>query len=191
MTNTKKLTTCAMMVALSTVLAFISKVIPAPWLQGGSITIASMVPIILVSILIDTKWGLLSGFVYSLIQMLSGFYPPPTQTFINFALVVLLDYVFAFTVLGFAGAFYRMMGKKLWAIPVSGVIVTALRYVCHIFSGILIWGVYADEGQTVLAYAVGYNGGYMIPEIILTAILAFPIAKIPRVRVETVENDVA
>lgn len=160
-----------MMVALATVLSLISKVLPAPWLQGGSITIASMVPIVLVAILIDTKWGLISGFVYSLIQMLSGFYPPPTQTFINFALVVLLDYVFAFTVLGFSGAFYRMLGKKVWAIPVSGVIVTALRYVCHIFSGLLIWGVYADEGQSVLVYSLGYNGSYMIPEIIITGIV--------------------
>ncbi len=170
MTKTKKLTTSAMLTALSVVLVFISKLIPAPWLQGGSITIASMVPIIVISLVIDTKWGLLSGFVFSLIQMMTGFYPPPAQNFISFFLVVMLDYILAFSLLGSAGFFYKLFGRKKWAIPLSGFIVTSIRYLCHIASGILIWHTYAGE-QTVLAYAVTYNGSYMIPEIIITTIV--------------------
>ncbi len=171
MSKTKKLTISAIMVALSAVLVIISKLIPAPWLQGGSITLASMVPIIAASIILGTKWGVVCGFVFSLIQMMTGFYPPPTQTFVNFVLVVLLDYVIAFGVLGFAGVFYRIFGGKVWAVTISGVIVTFLRYICHIFSGILIWGVYAEEGQSVLAYSITYNGSYMIPEIIITGVV--------------------
>ena len=171
MSKTKKLTISAIMVALSAVLVIISKLIPAPWLQGGSITLASMVPIIAASIILGTKWGVVCGFVFSLIQMMTGFYPPPTQTFLNFLLVVLLDYVIAFGVLGLAGMFYRMLGKKVWSVTISGVIVTFLRYICHILSGILIWGVYAEEGQTVLAYSITYNGSYMIPEIIITGVV--------------------
>ncbi len=171
MTQTKKLTLSAILTALSFVLMMISKVLPAPWLQGGSVTLASMVPIIVISVYLGTKWGLISGFVYSLLQMMTGFYPPPTQTFLYFALVVLLDYVFAFSVLGLAGLFVKLMKNKVWAIPVSGVIVTSIRYLCHILSGLLIWGVYAPEGQTVLAYAVLYNGSYMIPEIIITGVV--------------------
>ena len=171
MSKTKKLTISAIMVALSAVLVIISKLIPAPWLQGGSITLASMVPIIAASIILGTKWGVVCGFVFSLIQMMTGFYPPPTQTFLNFLLVVLLDYVIAFGVLGLADMFYRMLGKKVWSVTISGVIVTFLRYICHILSGILIWGVYAEEGQTVLAYSITYNGSYMIPEIIITGVV--------------------
>ena len=178
MTKTKKLTLSAIMVALSTVLVILSKLIPAPWMQGGSITLASMVPIIAASIVIDLKWGLLTGIVFSIIQMMTGFYPPPTQNFISFFLVVMLDYVVAFGVLGLADLFYQMMNKKIWAIPVSGIIVTTLRYVCHILSGILIWGVYAEEGQTVLAYSVTYNGSYMIPEIIITGVVLSILSKI-------------
>lgn len=174
MTKTKKITLCAIMVAMSTVLAMISKIIPAPWMQGGSITIASMVPIVAVSLIIDCRWGALSAVVYSLIQMMTGFYPPPTQTMLNFFLVIFLDYIAAFGVLGFAGGFYKLLGSKKWAIPVSGAIVALGRYICHILSGILIWGVYAEEGQSVLAYSLIYNGSYMIPEIIITAVvLAF------------------
>ncbi len=170
MTKTKKITISAIMVAMSTVLAMVSKIIPAPWLQGGSVTLASMVPIVAVSIILDCRWGVLSAVVYSAIQMLTGFYPPPTQSILNFFLVIFLDYIAAFGVLGFAGGFYKMLGGKRWAISVSGALVAFLRYVCHIISGILIWGVYAQEGQSVLAYSLIYNGSYMIPEIIITAV---------------------
>ena len=174
MTKTKKITISAIMVAMSAVLAMVSKIIPAPWLQGGSITLASMVPIAAVSVILDCRWGVLSAVVYSLIQMMTGFYPPPTQTILNFFFVIFLDYVAAFGVLGFAGGFYKILGRKRWAIPVSGALVALLRYVCHIVSGLLIWGVYAEEGQSVLAYSLVYNGSYMIPEIIITTVaLAF------------------
>lgn len=178
MTKTKKLTTCAMLIAFAVVLTLLSKLIPSlP--SGGSVTIASMVPIIVISIIFDVKWGLLSGFVFSLLQMMpvfGGFYPPPTQTFFNFFLVVMLDYIIAYGVLGLAGLFYKLFGKKLWAIPLSGLIVTGLRYVCHIMSGILIWGVYA-ENQTVLMYSLTYNGSYMIPEMIITTVTLGIISK--------------
>lgn len=178
MSKTKKITVSALLVAMSTVLALVSKLIPAPWLQGGSVTIASMVPIIAVSIIIDCRWGALSAVVYSLIQMLTGFYPPPVQTVGYFILVIFLDYVAAFGVLGFAGGIYRLCGKKSYAIPLSGAVVTLGRYICHILSGLLIWGVYAPEGQSVLAYSLIYNGTYMIPEIIITAVVLGAITPI-------------
>ena len=177
MSSTKKMTTSALMIALATALAWVSKVIPAPWMQGGSITIASMVPIIAVSIMLGTKWGLASSLVYALIQMIQGFYPPPTRNFISYLLVIALDYIIAFGVLGLAGLFYRLFGKTRFAAAAAAFIVTALRYVCHILSGILIWGVYADEGQSVLAYSLTYNGTYMIPEIIISTVVVFVLGK--------------
>ena len=171
MSKTKKITVSAIMVALSIVLTLVSKVIPAPWLQGGSITIASAVPIILVSLILGWKWGLISSVAFSIIQMMTGFYSPPTQTFIYFVLVILFDYVLAFGVYGLAGIFYPLFKKRPWAIPLSGCIVMVLRFVCHIISGVLIWGVYAEEGQSVWQYSLLYNGTYMVPEIIITTIV--------------------
>lgn len=177
MNTTKKLTTSALMIALATVLMWVSKLIPAPWMQGGSITIASMVPIIAVGILLGTKWGLCSALAYAVIQMMFGFYPPPTQTFLSFTLVILLDYIIAFGILGLSGMFVKLLGNKYLSIPLSAFIVTSLRYICHILSGILIWGVYAGEGQSVLAYSLVYNGSYMIPEIIISTIVTGLIFK--------------
>ena len=179
MSTTQKITKAALMLALATVLMWISKIIPAPWLQGGSVTLASMVPIILTGILLGTKWGLCTSLGYSLIQMLFGFYPPPTQTFLSFVLVVFLDYILAFGVLGLSGVFYKLTGKRSFSAAFAGFSVTVLRYICHIFSGVLIWGVYAEKGQTVLAYSITYNGTYMVPEIIITTVILVLIGKMP------------
>lgn len=179
MTKTKKLTTSAILTALAFVLVMVSKLLPAPWTQGGYITIASMVPIILVSIIVGTKWGLASGLVFSLIQLMTDFYMPPATTLLTFIGVILLDYVIAFTVLGLAGFFVKIMGNKTWAIPLSGTIVTTMRYAMHVISGLLIWGAFADT-DCVPIYALIYNGSYMIPEIIITTGVLAIIA--PRIK---------
>ena len=170
MSKIKKMTLSAVMCALSFVLVMVSKLIPAPWLGGGSVTLASMVPIILTSVMLGTKWGLITGFVFSLIQMMTGFYVPPASGFFTFAGVVFLDYIGAFTILGLAGFFAIRIGNRLFAVPLSGVIVTSMRYVFHIISGILIWGAIADADSIPL-YSIVYNGSYMIPEIIITAVV--------------------
>lgn len=170
MTKTKKLTLSAMLTALAFALILVSKLLPAPWTQGGYITLGSMVPIILVSIIVDTKWGLLSGFVFSLIQMMTDFYLPPATTALSFLGVIMLDYVIAFTVLGLAGLFVKLMGNKPWAIPLSGTIVTGLRYALHVLSGLLIWGAFADT-DCIPLYALIYNGSYMVPEMIITTVV--------------------
>ena len=170
MSKAKKITLCAMMVAMPVVLAWVSKLIPLQWLNGGSITLASMVPIIVVSIIVGSKWGVLAGIVYSGIQMLMGFYPPPTRNFISFLLVIMLDYVLAFGCLGLAGMFYKMFGRKNWAMPVSALIVTFIRFVCHFLSGVIIWGS-SDPNMGAAAFSLFYNAGYMIPEIIISTVV--------------------
>lgn len=98
--RTRTLVECALMIAVGTVLAQI-KIFEMPF--GGSVTLVSMLPFILVSFRHGVKWGLATGFVNSLLQMLLGFYAPPAGTVAAFVGVVLLDYVLAFTLLGLAG----------------------------------------------------------------------------------------
>ena len=72
--QTRRLTTSAMMIALATVIAFVCGLITfLNFPFGGGITIASMLPIVLISYFYGIRWGLLSGFTYSIIQMLLGF----------------------------------------------------------------------------------------------------------------------
>ena len=72
--KTKKLVTSAMLIALGTAISFLSEYIPFLNLPfGGTVTLASLLPLVLISVLYGLPWGLLSGFVYSLLQMAVGF----------------------------------------------------------------------------------------------------------------------
>ena len=71
MNTTKKLTLSSLLIALATVLMWASKILGAPWLQGGSVTLASMVPIALIGIMLGTnsphrkRWILAAGDILS------------------------------------------------------------------------------------------------------------------------------
>lgn len=167
--KTKKLTVSALMIALATVLSFYA-VYRLP--SGGSVTAASMVPVIILSVIYGTKWGVFSALCYALIQGVVGFYAPPVQNFLSFAVVILFDYVLAFGVLGIAGFFVKITGRKKYSVHFAASVVVFLRFLCHLVSGIFIWSAYAPEGQSPLLYSLIYNGSYMIPELIITTLVA-------------------
>ena len=74
MNKTRKLVTSAMLIALGTAISFVSEWIPFLNLPfGGTITLASLLPLVLISWMYGLGWGLGSAFVYSLFQMAVGF----------------------------------------------------------------------------------------------------------------------
>lgn len=157
----------ALMIALATIL----ELLPFPsWPHGGSISV-SMVPILYLSFRHGIKWGLLSSLVYSIIQMITGFYAPPAGTIFAFFLCVMLDYVIAFGVLGLADIFTKPFKKKILGYGVGSFVVIFARFVCHFLSGMLIWQSYATEGQPIWLYSLTVNGGYMIPNMFLDTAL--------------------
>ena len=107
--KTRVLVECALMIAVGTVLANI-KIYTLP--NGGSVTLFSMLPFVLISFRHGVKWGLFTGFVNSLLQMLLGFWAPPSPTFWAFAGMILLDYVIAFTALGLACVFAKPFSNR-------------------------------------------------------------------------------
>ena len=167
---------CALMIALATVLNFIT-IFKMP--QGGDITAVSTLPLLLASHRHGLKWGLFTGFTFGLIQMLLGMENVMyCTTFFAMILCILLDYLLAFTVMGASCVFEKPFRNKYLGIIVGSVAVGLCRYACSFLSGIIIWGGYAPETMPVWIYSLGYNGSYMIPEIILTtlaATLLFPV----------------
>lgn len=142
------------------------------WFQGGSVSLV-MVPIVLMSI----RWGLVgglgTGFIIGLLQILSGraYILLPAQGF--------LDYFVAFTVVGLAALVRHKVlqakldssrGKLILYVVIGVVIGGLLRFVTHVIAGVIFFSESA-EGQNVWIYSIVYNGGYMIPSIILTAIV--------------------
>ena len=106
--NTKVLVECALLIAIATVLNVVCSFIPFLNLPfGGGFTICSMLPIVLAAYRNGTKWGLLTGFVYAVVQMLLGFktvsafFMPSSDSYMvlwKAICVCLIDYIIAYTV---------------------------------------------------------------------------------------------
>ena len=214
--RTQAITVSAIMIAFAVAISAICAAIPFINLPfGGGFTIASMLPIIIVAYMYGTKWGILTAFVYSIMQMLLGFntvssfFLPGDSQMIwwRAIIVVLIDYVIAYTVLGFGGVFRKKFSPTK-AIVLGSILAISLRYVAHIVSGAIFFGAWAEWfftqegfyawGQTILdtfsgnalatIYSIIYNGTYMIPEIIITAIVACFVTRIPQIKIRDLSS---
>ena len=207
--KTKRLTESAMLLAVAIVLELISKMFIPEQPFGGQITIVSMLPVVLISYRHGMKWGFAASFTYALLEMVLGaktvgaaFLPGyfGDDTMIVSALIMcLLDYVLAFTALGLGGIFRNRIRKPGTALLCGSLVALGARYLSHIASGYILFSGWAEwyftqEGfpawgaQLVqalrpellgLVYSVVYNGFYMLPEMVFTAVAALLIARIP------------
>ena len=173
----------ALMVALATGLSVI-KLLDLPY--GGSVTVASMLPLIIIAYRHGVKWGLLTGLVYGIIQQLLGLdnlsYVTTWQSVLA---VILLDYIIAYTVTGIGGIFKPSMPQHR-AITGGALIVCILRYACHVLSGATVWAGLSIPTSAALAYSFGYNATYMIPETIVTVAAAYYIGSLLDFRNEAI-----
>lgn len=166
---------CALMIAIGTVLMMI-KIYELP--NGGSVTLVSMLPFVLVSFRHGVKWGVLTGLACALLQMLTGFYPPPAGTPIAFIAMILLDYILAFAMLGTACVFAKPLKNRMVGVAVGTVAVCVVRFLCSFLSGFLIWGSIVTDGFGAVVYSLGYNASYMVPEMILTTAVVLILYKL-------------
>ena len=169
--KTRILVECAVMIAVATVLSMIT-LFQMP--QGGDITAAATLPLLVISHRHGLKWGLFTGFTHGLLQTMLGMKNVMAAGNLGtMILCVLLDYVLAYTVMGAACIFEGLFPKnRRLGLAVGSVAVGLVRYACSFLSGILIWGAYAPADQPVWLYSLSYNGSYMIPEIIITTVAA-------------------
>ncbi len=160
---------CAIMVALATVLSLIKIEFP----YGGSITICSMLPILIIGYRYKLLVGCLTGVVYGLIQMLFGMSNFAYATSWQAALMILFfDYLIAFGVIGLGGVFRKIKNQAV-GLALGALLASVLRFLCHFLSGITVWAGFAD-GMPVWLYSLIYNGLYMLPEfgILIAAAIA-------------------
>ena len=209
--KTRRLTESAMLLAVAIVLELLSKMFIPEMPFGGQITLVSMLPVVLISYRHGVKWGICSGFAYALLEMAIGtktvmaaFQPGyfgDGVLIVNALIMCLLDYVVAFTVLGLGGAFRNKIQNSGVALMTGSLVALGARYVTHIASGYILFAGYAEwfftqEGfpawgaslvETLspellgFVYSVVYNGMYMIPEMILTAVVALLLARVPKI----------
>ena len=209
--KTKRLTESAMLIAVAVVLELVGKMVFPPMPFGGQLTLVSMLPIVLASYRHGVKWGLVTGLAYSLVQMALGagtvtaaFQPGyfGDGTMVGRALIMcLMDYILAYTALGLGGCFRGRIQKSGTALMLGSLVALGSRYLCHILSGYILFSGWAEWfftqdgfpawgaalvgslGPQALGwvYSMVYNGMYMLPEMLLTAIAAVLMGRIPKI----------
>lgn len=161
---------CAVLVAFATAISFIEIKVGA---LGGSVDFV-MVPLFIICYRHGLKYGLLSGFTFGLLYCLVGGkfgYGLPS---------VMLDYILAYTAVGFAGIFKR----KPAFIEVSVLIGCFARFAIHFISGITLYAITTatEVGGIVTSNAVVfsliYNALYMLPNTVL-AVVVMSLLRIP------------
>lgn len=170
-----KLTMSAVMIALATVLSLVT-IFKMP--LGGSVTLFSMLPVCLLSIMYGCRWGFLCAFVYSLAQLAMGIGAVAGWGLTPAAFVgcVVFDYILAFTALGIAGAF-RKHGVPGYIAGIA--LAVFLRLVSHFISGTIFFASWAPAGWDPVLYSIAYNGAYMLPEFAFTVLGAVFLLKEP------------
>lgn len=143
------------MIALSWLLSLV-KVFSMP--QGGSITLGSMIPIVVLALRRGPKVGIGAGAVLGVLRFVlkpSGIVHPVQW---------LLDYPVAFGLLGLAGFFAALP----WLGALLGV---GARMVSHTVGGAIFFAHFAPEGMNPWIYSVGYNISYLGIEAVIAAII--------------------
>ncbi len=201
----------AVMIALAAVLELVAKMVIPEMPFGGQITIVSMLPVVLVGWKYGIGKGLVTGFVYSLVQMalgvktISSLIMPASEDYLgslgSVVLMFIFDYIVAYTVLGLGALYKSKIKNDTASLALGAFTALMLRYVSHIVSGYILYGAWAEWffsqdgfyswGATILntysgnalslVYSIIYNGFYMVPEIIITTIVATVISKVPQI----------
>ena len=124
-----RLTESAIMIALATILSLL-KLVDLPY--GGSITLASMLPILLIAYRYGTAWGMLTGFVHGVVQFVLGTSVLSYVTgALSVAAVIVFDYFLAFAVIGLGGLFRKRIKRQSAALLAGAIAAGFFRYICH------------------------------------------------------------
>ncbi len=209
--KTRRLTESAMLLAVAIVLELVSKMFIPEMPFGGQITLVSMLPVVLISYRHGVKWGLVSGVAYALLEMAigaktvaaafqPGYFGDGTML-VNALIMCVLDYLVAFTALGLGGVFRDRIENRALGLMCGSLVALGARYLAHVASGYILFSGWAEwfftqegfpawGGQLVqnisaealgLVYSVVYNGMYMLPEMVITAVAALLLGRIPKI----------
>lgn len=131
--NPRTITQIGIALALSTILN-IFRIYRFP--QGGSVTLGSMVPILLLTFAYGKEIGFLTGFLYGLISLI-------TDPFILHPIQMLFDYPLPYLAIGLAGYFRN---NRTLSISFAFFV----KFLCHFISGVVFFGSFAQREWDLL-----------------------------------------
>lgn len=162
--NTRSIVFAGITIALSFCLSYI-KVTPVTY--GGSVTLASMIPVMIYAYFYGFGPGLLCGVCHGLLQFIQSPYVLTPVTFI-------LDYLLAFASIAIVPLFKFIKNKPV-SLLVGITVAYAARFLFHFVSGIIYYNlgaIWVDlPTDTAFIYSFLYQCVYLIPDWIIAAVV--------------------
>ena len=156
--HAKEITFMAVCIAMSFVLSFIKVKVGA---DGGSVTLASFVPLIIYSYVAGVRKGFLAGALYGILQIVEG------GVYFVDVFQLLCDYILAFAFIGLMPVLKKVCkDKKILGVYLGVVVVIFMRFLMHTIAG-MYWYAGVPFGEALVT-SVLYNGAYMLPELAIT-----------------------
>ncbi|MFC3928190.1 energy-coupled thiamine transporter ThiT [Streptococcus caprae] len=166
--STRTLVEAAIFAALAMALSFVPDFLE--WFSPSW----GMIPLVLFSLRRGPKYGLLAGLIWGLLHFVAGkvYYLSLSQ--------VAIEYILAFTVVGFAGLVTvpfqtalkaNQKGQALGLIWAGTFLACLCRYIFHFIAGVIFWGSYAPEGMSPYFYSFTVNGTAAGLTLVVTAIV--------------------
>lgn len=157
--NIKNMVLCGLVCALTVLLSCIYITLPT----GGSFTLGSCVPIIIMALIIDYRLAIVSGWVSGILCLILV----PVWQPVHWA-QIFVEHLVCFSCLGYAGVFGI---KSRWRVLAGTVVALLIKLAGHIMSGVVFFATNAWDGWGSWAYSVAYNGSLWAPELIITLVI--------------------
>ena len=151
----------------------------SPIQYGGSITLASFVPLLIYSYTYGVKDGLLVGLIHGLLNFIEDPYILTPATFV-------FDYLLAFASVGAMGLFGKMRRKEKGCLPLvlGAITVFSLRFLAHLFSGMIFFAensIWVDfpawAMQNAFTYSLIYQCIYIPADALIATLTLVTLCK--------------
>ena len=159
--NSRQVSMGAMCIAIAFVLSCI-RLYRMP--QGGSITPAAMLPLILFMVACGPLKGFVVGCAFGLLKLLA-------DPYIIHPLQLLVDYPLAYGAMILGCLATLLPVKKQWQLPIAALLAGIGRYFMVVLSGAVFFAEYAGE-QNAWIYSLVYNISYLGPDILVCMLIA-------------------
>jgi len=132
--------------------------------QGGSITPAAMLPLVMFMVACGPLQGFVVGCAYGFLQLI-------TDPYVIHPIQMLVDYPLAYGAMVLACLALAIPVKKQWQLPIAVLLAGIGRYLMAVLSGAIFFAEYAGE-QNAWIYSLVYNISYLGPDTLVCMVIA-------------------
>lgn len=159
--NSRRISMGAMCIAIAFVLSCI-QLVRMP--QGGLITPAAMLPLVMFMVACGPLQGFVVGCAFGLLQLI-------TDPYVIHPIQLLLDYPLAYGAMILCCLTAALPIDKRWKLPLAALLAGVGRYVMAVLSGAIFFAEYAGE-QNAWVYSLVYNISYIGPDVLVCMLVA-------------------